>query len=807
MTKKREIAGLLKKRILVLDGATGTELQKKGMPAGVCPETWCIDHAEVIQAVHRSYQEAGSDVVYTATFGANRLKLQEYGISDVKEVNRKLALLAKEAVDGKAFVAGDIGPTGRFVRPFGDLEFEEAVEVFKEQIEGLREGGADLLVIETMMDIQEARAALIAARELDDLFTMVTMTFEKDGRTLNGTDPVTALITLQSLGADAVGCNCSTGPEDMMRFIASMKPYAAVPLVAKPNAGLPQLVDGKTLFRMRGKEFGGFGKAFVAAGVNLLGGCCGTAPGHIRVLKDEVGEEPPVQPEKKSISALTSARKTVFLDKDRPLKVVGERINPTGKKALREALQHDFKEGKLSLIRQMALDQEKEGADLLDVNVGVPGIDEVKVVSAVVDLLATVTDLPLVIDSPKVETIEAALRRYPGRALLNSISGEETKMQQLLPIAARYGAMFILLPLADGEVPETAERRKEIVKNVFRKARNHGFTKDDLVIDGLVMTVAANPQAALETLKTVEWCAGPFGSKTILGLSNISFGMPERVWINAAFLAMAVEKGLTMAIANPAHGDLMNIKMAADVLAQRDRNAAAYIAHFAGTAGGPDKKEKKHGEAAPAEKVYRAVLEGNREDIRDTVKAALASGSTAFGLVQEVMIPAITEVGEKFDKRTYFLPQLIAGAEAMKEGLDYLEPHLKKDRRPKSAKGTVILATVRGDIHDIGKNIVSLMIRNHGFHVIDLGKDVPTEEIVKEAKAHPGAVVGLSALMTTTMVVMKEVIDLAGKEGLDSRFILGGAVVTKSYARSLGAAHAKDGVEAVRKLKEIFEIV
>ncbi len=803
MTGKAEIIKRLKKRILVLDGATGTELQKRGMPAGVCPEAWCIDHPDVIGAVHSGYQKAGSDIVYTATFGANRLKLAEYGISDIRDVNRRLALIAKETVGAGTLVAGDIGPTGQFVKPFGNLDFEEAVGIFKEQIEGLLAGGADLLVIETMMDIQEARAALIAAREMTNVFTIVTMTFERDGRTLNGTDPVTALITLQSLGADAVGCNCSTGPEDMMRFIAAMKPYAKVPLVAKPNAGIPVLADGKTVFRMGAGEFSGFAKDFAFAGVNLLGGCCGTTPEHIETLKRELRAARPAAPLKKSVAALTSSRKTVFLDRDKPIKIIGERINPTGKKALREALQQDFREGKLSLIRQMARDQEREGADLLDVNVGVPGIDEVQAITAVVDLLATVTELPLVIDSPKIETIEAALRRYPGRALLNSISGEEEKMRKLLPAAAKYGAMFILLPLAEGEIPETAERRKEIVRNVFVRAKIHGFTKDDFVVDGLVMTVAANPQAALETLKTVEWCSGPFGARTLLGLSNVSFGMPERVWMNAAFLAMAAGKGLTMAIANPAHPELMNIKMGADVLARKDRDAAMYIARFSGAVR-PSDKGKISGEVSPAEKVFQAVLEGNREDIRDFIESAMNAGASALGLVQEVMIPAITEVGEKFDRREYFLPQLIAGAEAMKKGLDYLEPSLKEDRKSEDAKGTVLLATVRGDIHDIGKNIVALMMRNHGYNVIDLGKDVPSEEIIDRVKKNPGTVVGLSALMTTTMTVMKEVIDLAAKEGLRCKFLLGGAVVTEAYARSVGAAYAKDGVEAVRRLKELF---
>ena len=797
-----KIPSILKKKILLLDGATGTELHRMGMPSGVCPEAWCIDHPEAIRAVHSGYRKAGADIIYAATFGANRLKLAEYGLSDVKAINRKLVRLAKEAAEGKALVAGDVGPTGRFVAPFGPLDFEEAVDIFKEQIEGLLAGGADLLVVETMMDIQEARAALIAAREITGLFTIVTMTFEKDGRTLNGTDPVTALVTLQSLGADAVGCNCSTGPEDMMRFIAAMKPHATVPLAAKPNAGIPVVKEGETVFPMDATEFGAFGKELASSGAALIGGCCGTTPNHIRSLKKNLRNKKPVLPAKRSIAALTSPRKTVFLDRGGALKVIGERINPTGKKALREALREEFTEGRFTLVRQMARDQEREGADLLDVNVGVPGIDEVKAMTGAVDVLAVATALPLVIDSPKVETIEAALRRYPGRALLNSISGEEEKLDRLLSAAARYGAMFILLPVAKGEVPRTAARRKEVIREVFKMARARGFTKEDLVVDGLVMTVAADPRAALETLETVEWCYRRFGARTVLGLSNVSFGMPGRMWINAAFLAMAAGKGLTLAIANPGQAELMNIKAASDLLTQKDGDAAAFIARFGDQAANAGKRETPE-TTTPEEKVYQAILEGNREEIGRSIAAALTAGTSPLGLVEDVMIPAITEVGERFDRREYFLPQLIASAEAMKEGMDYLEPHLKEGRAADDRK-TVILATVEGDIHDIGKNIVALMVKNHGYRVIDLGKDVPAGKIIEAAKAHRGAVVGLSALMTTTMVRMKEVMELAAKECHDCRFLLGGAVVTKAYAQSLGAEYARDGVEAVRKLEEIF---
>ncbi len=798
MNKKSSVKNLLKRRILVLDGATGTELQKRGMPSGVCPEIWCLENSHVIGRVHSDYRKSGADVVYTCTFGANRIKLGQYGVSDVVEMNRELALIARHAIGKRVLVAGDIGPMGHFVKPFGDLDFEEAVDIFKEQVRGLAEGGVDLFIIETMMDIQEARAALIAVKEITDMFTMVTMTYEKDGRTLNGTDPATALITLQSLGADAVGCNCSTGPEEMIQLIAAMKPYATVPLVAKPNAGMPELIGDKTVFNMEPEEFAAYGKEFISRGVNILGGCCGTAPDHIRKLKEEITGRKPLAPVRKSVSAVSSSRKAIVFEQNKPLLIIGEGINPTGKKKLQEELL----EGKMTLVRQIARGQEKKGADLLDVNVGVPGIDEQKTMAGVINLLATVSNLPLVIDSSNIKVIEAALRLYPGRALINSITGEKEKLSKLLPLAAGYGAMLILLPLDDGGVPETAEERKEIIKDVFKEAGNYKFTKDDIIVDGLVMAVSSNPHASLEALETVEWCSGNFKCRTLLGLTNVSFGMPQRKWLNAAYLAMAAGRGLTMAIANPEVEEFMNIKAATDVLGNRDEDASAYLALFTKRVLQED-EEKIQKAISPAEKVFRNVLEGNREEIESVLSEALHEGVSAAKLVHEVMIPAITEVGELFDKKEYFLPQLIASAETMKKGLAYLDPCLTDDKSAQKQKGSVVVATVKGDIHDIGKNIVALMLSNHGFDIIDLGKDVSAERIVEEVRRSGSEIVALSALMTTTMVNMKQIIDAVRNEGLKCSFMAGGAVVTKSYADSIGAHYAKDGVEAVHVAENI----
>ena len=792
MTKSLKIKSLLDKQVIILDGATGTELQKKGLPAGVCPEIWCLENPAVIQDVHASYQKAGAQIVYTCTFGANRFKLKQYGVrKDVYSVNRELAGLAQQACGKKALIAGDISSTGLFIEPFGPLAFEEAVEAFQEQARGLIDGGCDLIVIETMIDIQETRAALLAVKELSDIFTIVSMTYEKDGHTLGGTPPASALITLQSLGADAVGCNCSAGPEQMVEFIAAMKPYATVPLLAKPNAGMPRLEGLKTVFEMDAGAFAAYARKLTAAGANLLGGCCGTTPDHIAALARAVGGRKPVKPRRASLAALSSARSFLHLDEHQPLFIIGERINPTGKKAL----QQELLEGKLSMIRDMAQEQEAQGASLLDVNIGQPGIDEIQTIKKVIGLLSTSTRLPLVIDSSRVETIEAALRMYPGRMLINSISGEKEKLSRLLPLAAKYGAMFILLPLTEGDIPKTSKKRQAVIQSIFRKAQKFGMTKDDFVVDGLTMAVASDAEAARETLATVAWCAKTFRSRTTLGLSNVSFGMPGRPWLNATFLAMAQYCGLTMAIANPASAEFMHVKKAGDALMAKEKAALHFINHFARQSA-PVVPATASSEMSFEEKVSAAVLDGDRDRITTFIDAVLKTGKPASVLVDEILIPSIVRVGELYEKKIYFLPQLMAAAETMKKALTHLDPLLKKTAA--AEKGKVLLATVRGDIHDIGKNIVALLLRNYGYRVIDLGKDVPDDAIIEAAGKEKPDVIGLSALMTTTMVNMKDIVALARAKGIQTDFLVGGAVVTEAYAASIGASFAKDGVAAVR---------
>lgn len=793
---------LLDQKILILDGATGTELQKRGLPEGVCPEQWVLEHPDVLEEIQREYINAGSDIVCTCTFGGNRVKLEEYGLGErLIEINRKLAELSKKAAAGSnCFVAGDLAPTGNFIEPFGDMPFEKAVDIYKEQVRGLLAGGVDLFLIETMIDIQEARAALLAVKESSDVPVMVSMTFDQDGRTLTNSDPVTVLIILQSLGADAVGVNCSTGPRDMTKIISLMKPYARVPLLAKPNAGLPRLVNGITTFDMEAEEFGAYAKDFVRAGVNLLGGCCGTSPLYIESVGRNIEDGEPVKTYAKPYSALTSSRKTVFLGFDRPVAVIGERINPTGKKQLGEELSL----GKFSELRRLALEQVENGAELLDVNVGMPGIDEKETMVKVVKLLSNIVETPLCLDSSSPEVLEAALRIYPGRALINSISAETTKQKKLLPLAKKYGAMFILLPLSDEGVPEEAEKRCEIIAYILDQAAHYGIRKNDVVVDGLVMTISSNQQAASATLQVIEWCT-KLGCATTIGLSNVSFGLPQRGFINTAFLAMAVGRGLCTVIANPSNEMLINIKMASDVLTLRDKNSLRYIRRFTGDTLERAKPDEQKKPLKAVEKIYHSVLHGEKEEIVSFLNEAIHEGFAPKDLVDIYLIPAITKVGELYDEKKYFLPQLIQSAEAMKTAFNYLEPYISQDRTGSIKTGaSIVLATVKGDIHDIGKNIVGLMLRNYGFNVLDLGKDVRSEEIIARAKETGAAIIGLSALMTTTMVEMKNVIKLARDEKLKIKFMIGGAVVNDQYATEIGAdGYARDAYEAVKLAKKL----
>lgn len=810
MTKK-DFFELCKKEYIYLDGATGSNLQEKGLIAGECPETWILEHPQELIDLQRAYVEAGTNILYAPTFTANRIKLAEYGVADrLEEINNKLVALSKEAAGGKAFVAGDITMTGQQLAPIGTLDFEELIHVYKEQIVAIVKAGADLLVVETMMSLQEARAALIAAKETCDLPVMVTLTFESDGKTLYGTDPATAMVVLQSLGASAVGVNCSTGPQAMSEVVLKMKEVAQVPIIAKPNAGLPSLnAEGKTVYDMNPQQFGKQMKLLAEAGATIMGGCCGTTPHHIEMLiketkalfdtyKNSVGD-------KVNHRHLASERQSLSFGLDDKFILIGERINPTGKKKFQELIRN----GDHSMIEEFVAQQEAAGAQVLDINMGMSGIDEKETLLQVMEEVSLLTSLPLCIDSSYVEVQESALRRYPGRALINSISYEKEKFEKLLPIAKKYGAMFILLPLSDEGLPKSMDEKKEIIHKILDRALELGLKKEDIIVDGLVTTVGANPNAALEALETIRYCKS-LGLATVCGLSNISFGLPERGYVNATFLTMAIANGLTMAIANPNQDLLISSMLASDLLLAKEGADLRYIDTMnARKEAMQTIKEMPSNanatELTPQGKVYQAVMKGNKKQIVTLTQECLACGVLPKELLDDTLLKAINDVGDLFDKGKYFLPQLIAGAETMKLAVEYIEPMLLENNDAES-KATVILATVEGDIHDIGKNLVVLMLKNYGFRVIDLGKDASKELIVETAIAENAEIIGLSALMTTTMQQMKDVIDYAGQKGVHAKFMIGGAVITQDYADEIGAdGYAKDAAEAVKVCMKLLE--
>ena len=784
-----------------LDGATGTNLMKAGMPVGVCPEQWILEHREVMLELQKSYIAAGTNILYAPTFGANRIKLAEYGLENqIQEMNHELVAISKEAAEGKGYVAGNLTMTGKQLYPMGNMTFEELVDVYKEQVKYLEEAGVDLFVVETMMSLQETRACVIAIKEVSELPVMVTMSYNEDGRTLYGTDPVTAVVALQSLGADAVGVNCSSGPEEMIPLVKAMKEYANVPVIAKPNAGIPVLQDGKTIYPMEPEEFAEYGKLLIEAGAGILGGCCGTTPLHIQKLKEQTKDlsVPEVRKEKKRL--LTSERKTVEIQLDGPFMVVGERINPTGKKKLQEEL----KEGKLELVLQMAEEQEENGADILDINMGMNGINEKEMMLNVITEVSNAVNLPLCIDSSHVDIIEAALRIYPGRALINSISLEKGKVEQLIPIAKKYGAMFVLLPLSDQGLPKNLDEKKQIIHTIMDAALEAGMDKEDIVVDGLVATVGANKTAALECFETISYCKDTLGLATICGLSNISFGLPQRPYINTAFLTMAISKGLTMAIANPSQELLMNIAFASDLLLNKEGADLRYINKANATVIG-EKTAEVITQDIDKKEVFEAVVKGNKKVILDLVERELKQQKEPETIMNEELIPAINHVGELFNQQKYFLPQLIASAETMKTAIEYLEPLLQKYEGVKE-KATVVIATVEGDIHDIGKNLVALMLKNYGYKVIDLGKDVSAEEIIATAKKEKAEIIALSALMTTTMMEMKKVVQLAKEESVEAQIMIGGAVITQSFADEIGAdGYSKDAQDAVKLVQKLLK--
>ncbi|MCR4754861.1 MAG: homocysteine S-methyltransferase family protein [Lachnospiraceae bacterium] len=826
----KEFRELLKEnRMLYLDGAMGTNLQKRGLPQGVCPEKWLTENQDILYKLQKEYVDAGTDILYVPTFTANRIKLAEFGLEkELDEINKTLVKVSRsvaDSVDRDVYISADLSMTGLQLKPMGPLDFEELVDVYKQQVKAICEAGVDLITIETMMSLNETRAAVIASKEACDLPIFATLTFNEDGRTLYGTDPETAAIVLESLGIDAIGANCSTGPKDMVDIIRTMSESCHLPIIAKPNAGIPRLDEnGTTVYDNTPDNFAEEMKLLIDVGATIVGGCCGTDPDYIGALVNK--NYSPVTMDRTGLDdlyKLTSERRTLKFSLDDSFMVIGERINPTGKKALQE----DLRNGITDKIAEFAEQQEENGANILDVNLGMDGIDEKAMMIRVVDELQGVTNLPLCIDSSHVDVIEAALRRYPGRALINSISYESKKIDALLPIAKKYGAAFILLPLSDEGLPKSLDEKIDIIGKVSERAHKMGFTKRDIVVDGLVNTVGANPLGGVETLETFRYCKQN-GYATTCGLSNISFGLPERSYINAAFLAMAIEAGATMAIANPNQVMLMNIAYACNILKARPGADLKYIERIdelkeaglltaAPTVGQAAAASGKGGatasagtplaEASPRDELKNAVLKGKKNTVQATVLKCLDSGEQPQSLLSEVLIAAINEVGDLFEQGKYFLPQLINSAETMKTAIEVLEPLLAADADD-SEKHTVVIATVAGDIHDIGKNLVSLMLKNYGFNVIDLGKDVDRDLIINTAIKENAEIIALSALMTTTMREMDEVVKATKTAGCNAKIIIGGAVTTQEYADEIGAdGYSTDAADCVKTCKRLLGIL
>ncbi len=831
---KAEFRDFTKDRIIYLDGACGTNLAKAGMPSGVCPEKWICEHSDVMLDLQRSYVHAGTDILYAPTFTANSIKLDEYGLKDsADELIKTLCGISRQAADEctdrKVLVAGDITMTGRQLKPMGNMELEDLINVYKEQITLLEKHGCNLLVVETMMSLAETRAALIAAKEVSGLPVMVTLTFEASGRTLFGTDAVTGAVVCESLGADAIGVNCSTGPKDMVQIVADMAANTRIPIIAKPNAGLPELDENnKTVYKMGPDVFAEEMAALVEAGAQILGGCCGTDSRYIEAIVKEFGRGPVKRSEsrKEGIRYLSSERQTLSFGLDGKFIIVGERINPTGKKAL----QAELREGNTDRILQFASEQEENGAGVLDINVGMGGIDEMAMMLRVIDEVTQATSLPLCLDSSSPEILEAALRHYPGRALVNSVSLEPAKFEKLLPTVAKYGAVFILLPLSEKGLPKDLDEKKEIIDIIYKRAVELGLTKDNIVVDGLVQTVGADQSQGVKTLETIRY-AHDNGFATITGLSNISFGLPERSYVNAAFLTLAIANGLTMAISNPGQELLVAAARATDLLLNKEGSDIEYIntaarlkaekeakeellksaAVSSGSSGGPAPAKKSGDETLDKvpeslRDIYKAVVGGNKNAAPAAAKAALENGQSASDILNECLIPAINQVGAFFNSGKYFLPQLISSAESMKSAIAVIEPELKGNGASDDAP-SVVIATVEGDIHDIGKNLVAMMLGNYGFNVIDLGKDKKAEDIVAKAQETGSRIICLSALMTTTMIHMKETIELVKEKGLDIKVMVGGACVTEEYAQEIGAdGYSKDAAEAVRVAKQLLGI-
>lgn len=784
----------------LFDGAMGTMLQKYGLAGSECPDYCNVSHPDIVQRIHREYAEAGSEYITTNTFGASPLKLADYGLEDQVEAIAQAAVRNARAASPHIRVAGDIGPTGQFIRPLGDLSFDEAASNFYRLAKALADAGADCLIIETIIDIQEMRAALTAAKAACSLPVICQMSYSEDGRTITGTDPAAAAILLDAMGADVIGANCSVGPDKLLEAAKQMARVTDKPLIIQPNAGMPVLDGNTTRFPLVPEDMAPYIARFAETGVTFAGGCCGTTPAHIRAMREAMDRLPAPEPRPavEPLTAFTSRTRTVFVGPGHAPVMIGERINPTGRKKMREEIQS----GSFVSVKKEALAQVAAGADMLDVNMGVPGIDQSAAMEKVVMELSMLCPAPLSIDSTDPAVLEKAVKIYSGRPLINSVSADPALMEKVFPLARKYGAAVLCLPLAKGGLPKTAEERIALIRQILETARSFGLRRQDLLLDPLVLTAASDQKAPSETLRTLRLYREQFHCPTVMGTSNVSFGLPGRPQLNAAFLSMAFACGMDAPIINPLDETMQRTFAEARLLLGFDAGARQYIASVSETPAAVPSSSVSSDKPV-LEQIRDAIRNGEKEEAARLMNDAIQEKMSPDRIIKEGLTAAMTEVGDAYGIGKVYLPQVMMAAEAMQSAFSELKvllPSMKND-----SKGTALLCTVQGDIHDLGKNIVAALLENSGYRVIDLGKDVSPEAILAEAERTHVDFFGLCSLMTTTLPELKKTAALLREHIPACRIMVGGAVVTPEYAREIGAdAYAKDGVDAVRKANQLM---
>ncbi len=789
----------LENNIVIFDGGMGTLLQEKGLPVGELPESWNITHPETIKDIHKAYFDAGSNVVSTNTFGANSLKFSDSELEAIIEAALNNAKMAKAESNSKKekFIALDIGPLGKLLKPLGDLDFEDAVSIFKKTATLGEKYGADLIIIETMNDSYETKAALLAAKEASNLPVIVSNAYGEDGKLMTGTNPSAMVALLEGLGADALGANCSLGPKQLSPVIAELLENASIPVILQPNAGLPRVENGETVFDVSAEDFANEVLALIKKGVRLAGGCCGTTPQYIKKLSEAIADIKPQKIEKKNKTVVSSYTHSVCFG-ERPI-LIGERINPTGKKRFKQALI----DNDMDYILSEGTKQEESGADILDVNVGLPEIDEEKLLTSAVSELQAITNLPLQIDTADIGALSSALRRYNGKPMINSVNGKKESMEAVFPLQKKYGGVVVALTLDESGIPASAEGRIAIAKKILKTAESYGIDKKDIIFDTLAMTISADKNAANATLKALNYIKNELGCHTSLGVSNVSFGLPGRDAINGIFFALALENGLSAAIINPYSLDIKKAYYAFCALKGLDENCEKYItaaASFASASVLPEQISLPQEDYSS--ELQKAISKGFKERSAELTRALLEENEP-LEIVNKEIIPALNFVGKGFEEKTVFLPQLLMSAEAAKSSFEVIKSEMATEET--EDKGVFVIATVKGDIHDIGKNIVKLLLENYGFKVIDLGKDVEPQKIAEAVIREKAPLAGLSALMTTTVPAMEETIKLIKKEAPWCKIVVGGAVLTKEFAKKIGAdKYAKDAMETVRYAETII---